>query len=280
VRGKGGVLIVGHVATLLVGAGGAASAATESHVKAALVAESAWAVPGAALAVGIRLQMDPGWHTYWKNPGDSGLPTRVAWILPAGLVAGPLLWPTPERFGTQEVVNYGYTGEVLLLSELALPADLDPGKTLRIGATVNWLECRDVCRPGKGEVALEIPVRRGAAASGVSQPLFTTARKRLPAAPAGWTIKASAEAHRLLLAFSPPRPALVERAYFYPGERSLLDHAAPQGLASKAGAHTLLLARDPNRAAPVERLTGVLVTEGRRGSFALEIDVPLRRTGA
>jgi thiol:disulfide interchange protein DsbD len=248
-------------------------------VRASLVAEDAWAQPGQSLTLVIRLQTDAGWHTYWRNPGDSGLPTRVKWDLPAGLTAGPLLWPVPERFGAAPVVSYGYAGDVLLLSRLDLSPGVPPGTTLRIGATVQWLECQEICRPGRSEVALEIPVRHERPAGGAAASLFARARERLPAAPAGWTLRADAQPRSLRLSFRAPRSVPVERAHFYPGERSLLDHAAPQALELAGGTHTLTLPLDLNRRGPVARLAGVLVTEGRGATRAIEIDVPLQGAG-
>jgi len=99
------------LAPLLVLAAAEPSATAGPHVTASLAAERAWIQPGKAFSVGLRLQMDPEWHTYWKNPGDSGLPTRIRWTLPAGFEAGPIAWPSPERFATGPLASYGYDGE-------------------------------------------------------------------------------------------------------------------------------------------------------------------------
>src|SRR5258706_15968128 len=95
------------------GAVSAAPVRTE-HVEADLVAASDAVVPGQPLAVALRLKMIPGWHTYWRNPGDSGEPTRIEWKLPAGYAAGGILWPEPRRLPAGPLMNYGYEGEVLL----------------------------------------------------------------------------------------------------------------------------------------------------------------------
>jgi hypothetical protein len=104
------------VTLLLVTAGAGAEggpATAGRHVRASLVAEADAAQPGRSLLVGFRLEMEPGWHTYWRNPGDSGLPTKVRWELPEGFSAGELQWPRPIRFATGPLVSYGYEHEVL-----------------------------------------------------------------------------------------------------------------------------------------------------------------------
>jgi thiol:disulfide interchange protein DsbD len=223
--------------------------------------------------------MGAGWHTYWKNPGDSGLATRIHWDLPDGLTAGPVLWPTPEAFGEAPVVNYGYGGDVWLLVEVAVAPSVSAGSTVRLGASVHWLECREICRPGRSRVEIELPVRREPPAPNPAAPLFERARARLPATAAGWTLRATAGAQALRLMFRAPRAAAVDQARFLPDQRLLLDHAARQYLKSKDGTYVLELARDLNRVQPVERLTGVLVTQGRGRTQAVQVDIPVVHKG-
>src|SRR5438046_10750530 len=112
-----------------------AGSATDPHpVTARLVPELAAVAPGATLWVDLHLDIAPGWHTYWRNPGDSGLPTEIAWELPAGFSAGEAAWPTPERFVVGAIGNYGYQGAADLLVPITAPADLQPGDTVHIAA--------------------------------------------------------------------------------------------------------------------------------------------------
>src|SRR3989440_1234575 len=94
-----------------------------AHVEAELVAERASVQPGKPALVGLKLRMEPQWHTYWKNPGDSGLPTRLQWTLPPGWKAGEIQWPYPKPLPVGPLMNYGYEDEVVLLAELTPPAD-------------------------------------------------------------------------------------------------------------------------------------------------------------
>jgi thiol:disulfide interchange protein DsbD len=243
------------------------------HVKASLVAETDAVVPGRPLVVGIRLVMDAGWHTYWRNPGDSGLPTRARWTLPEGFAAGELQWPAPERFATGPLVSYGYSGEVMLPVEIRVPANVN-GAEARLAVRVDWLECEEACLPGRAELTLALPVRAAARAAEAA-PLFARARGQIPMPATGWSIAASAEPPGLALAVRPPEGEDLKGAYFYPEAPRVLEHAPPQTLERvSARRYRLRLARDPNGVS-VERLAGVLVVDTARGRRALRVDAPV-----
>jgi thiol:disulfide interchange protein DsbD len=244
------------------------------HVKASLVAETDAVQPGRPLTVGIRLEMEKGWHTYWRNPGDSGLPTRAKWDLPPGFAAGEILWPYPIRFPTGPLVSYGYEHDVLLPVEIRVPASMT-GPEVRIAARVDWLECLEACLPGRADVSLTLPVR-AAAGPGPHAALVSEARRRLPKKDPAWRFSASSPsaAGSLSLVVRPPRGTDLREAYFYPTTPRLLDYAQPQKLTREGVAHRLALARDPN-GAPSDRLAGVLVAGTAAGAVAVEVDVPL-----
>lgn len=147
------------------------------QVHAGIAAENMSIQPGRAFTAAIHFRVDPGWHIYGKDPGDTGLPTTVSWELPSGFSVGDLQWPAPRRFVAQGSASYGYEKEVSLLARITPPADLaSPGKaTLR--AHVSWLACRIECTPGKADLALELPVAPA-----------------LPAADPGWAAVRAASA--------------------------------------------------------------------------------------
>jgi thiol:disulfide interchange protein DsbD len=131
------------------------SAATRTQARLVLSAEAAR--PGETVTAGILLKMPPGWHTYWRNSGDSGAPTKIAWQLPDGIKAGEIQWPVPEKLTVADLTTYVYHDEVVLLVPLTLADQIAPGsKELR--AQVSWLECERVCVPGKGEVKASLEV--------------------------------------------------------------------------------------------------------------------------
>ena len=241
------------------------------HTKASLLSETDAVRPGQPFTVGIRLQMEKGWHTYWRNPGDSGLPTRARWELPAGFAAGEIQWPYPGRFATGPLVNYGYEGEVLLPVEIRVPTSL-PQSQVRIAVRVDWLECQEACLPGRAELSLTLPVR-ATTHLGPQAALFADARRRLPKKDPAWGFSASSAPGSVSLVVRPPRGTDLREAYFYPAVPRLLDHAQPQTLTRQGTAHRLALARDPN-GAPLERLAGVLVAGTGTGPVAVDVDVP------
>jgi thiol:disulfide interchange protein DsbD len=260
------------LSSLVLLAAAGAFAESSRHVKASLLAEGDAVVPGQPLTVGIRLQMDEGWHTYWRNPGDSGLPTRARWELPAGFAAGEIRWPYPIRFETGPLVSYGYERDVLLPVEIRVP--VAPGaREARIAARVDWLECREACVPGRADLSLVLPVR-AAKAAGPHAALFAEARRRLPAKDPAWRFTAQSAPPSLRLLARAPRGTTLRQAWFYPAAPRVLDHAKPQPLTRDGAAHRLDLPLDPNGAMP-ERLSGVLVAETASGTLALEVDAPL-----
>src|SRR5258706_1015456 len=146
------------------------------QVEAELVADRAAAAPGKPTLVGLKLRMEPHWHTYWKNPGDSGLPTRIEWILPPGWKAGEIRWPFPQPLPVGPLMNYGFEDEVVLLAELTPPADARPG-TAALKAKAEWLGGKDICIPDKGEIHFRLPP---AAYRARLQPRVVADRARVP----------------------------------------------------------------------------------------------------
>jgi len=135
------------------------SAAESRHTHASLVADVARATPGSSMTVGVVLRMDSGWHTYWMNPGESGLATAVRWTVPPGVVVSDLLWPLPEKtVEAGEVLTYGYAGEMMLLASVQLPATMPAQGAVKLQAEISWLECEKTCVPGNAAVAITIPI--------------------------------------------------------------------------------------------------------------------------
>jgi thiol:disulfide interchange protein DsbD len=106
------------------------------------------------------MKMDPAWHTYWRNPGEAGMATKIQWQLPPGVTAGDIEWPLPEKLPPAEVTTYGYNNEVMLLVPLKIPADYKPGMVLDLKANVSWLECKEECLPGKATVEAQLNTGR------------------------------------------------------------------------------------------------------------------------
>jgi thiol:disulfide interchange protein DsbD len=122
-----------------------------AHTQVGLILAADTARPGDIVLAGVDLKMDPGWHTYWKNPGAAGYATKIEWQLPPSVTAGEIQWPLPEKLPPADVTTYGYDNEVILLVPLKLASDLKPGP-LDLKAKVSWLECKEACVPGSGSV--------------------------------------------------------------------------------------------------------------------------------
>jgi thiol:disulfide interchange protein len=133
------------------------ASAQAAHTQAQLVLGDDIARPGETVLVGVHLKMEPGWHTYWKNPGEAGMATKIVWHLPQGVTAGDIQWPLPEKLPPAEVTTYGYENEVMLLVPLKLAPDVKPGP-LALSAKVSWLECKEQCIPGDGTVQATLNV--------------------------------------------------------------------------------------------------------------------------
>src|SRR5687767_2828025 len=149
------------------------------------------------------------WHTYWKNPGDSGLPTKIQWELPAGWKAGEIQWPYPKPLPVGPLMNYGYEDEVLLVTDITPAASAAPGR-YPLKAKAEWLVCKDICIPEKGELDLTLAV--GAAEGGVdsrSAAQFERARAQLPFDPSGWKFESALQGKTLVLRLTPPAGAAV-----------------------------------------------------------------------
>ena len=198
---------------------------TTGEVRAELVAHAPDGVgPGKPVWLGLKIEHQPHWHTYWKNPGDSGLPTTLTWQLPAAVRAGDIAWPTPQKLPVGPLMNYGYEGKLLL----PVPLTVSPafsGNALDIQLTAQWLVCKDVCIPQQGEFALSIPVQASTATHAAS---FAAAQAALPQVAPGAQARAELadEAKILRVAVSGLPAALQGRELaFFPETAGVIENA-------------------------------------------------------
>ncbi|MEX2607414.1 MAG: protein-disulfide reductase DsbD domain-containing protein [Kiritimatiellia bacterium] len=156
---------------------GQGEAESEPETTVDLISEYPTFVPGDQLLLGVVVTMKPHWHSYWKNPGDSGMPTTVKWEVPEGFEVGEIQWPTPERFLLERLVSYGYEGEFTLLMTLQTRENFPVGETVDIKGKVSWLECKDVCLPGSGTISLQL---KSAESTGEVNARIEQAAERMP----------------------------------------------------------------------------------------------------
>ncbi|MEM8600842.1 MAG: protein-disulfide reductase DsbD domain-containing protein, partial [Bacteroidota bacterium] len=252
------------------------------HSEATLVSEVAQIAPGKPFMVALRLTMDPRWHSYWINPGDSGLPTTVAWRLPAGFEAGPIQWPYPEQVPVAPFMTYAYYDEVLHLVEITPPDDLPVGSTVTLGGTADWLICEIECLTAAQDVSLTVAVADTATPDPTWASRIDEARTKLPHDLDGLTATASRSGNTFGLTLSglDADPAMLADAYFFPTEQRVIQHHTPQAIVrADDGTIQIALTRSAYAQADPASITGVLVaSEGTtfNGTHrALQIDAPL-----
>lgn len=227
----------------------ASSTGASRNVQVELVSEVEWVQPGTSFVLGIRQQMAPGWHTYWLNPGDSGLPTRMRWELPEGFQAEPFEWPVPEPISAPPLVSYGYEGEVMLLARVSPPATLKPGTTIRVGGRLDWLECEQACLPGRAQLDLELPVRaESPQADARLAPAFAATRARLPRD--GATLAARVQTGAQIVALSFRAPQRAQRATFFPRPSSSSSTRPPSACCARMRAIGSRCSRRPTPRPP------------------------------
>jgi len=198
------------------------------HVRVTLIGEHTSLAPGQSLQIGLLLQHEPHWHTYWINPGDSGLPTTLTWTLPPGFRTQDIEWPLPKRFDVGGLYNFGYDGEVLLPITLEVPANAAPGTTAHLAAEAKWLVCREECIPGKASLTLDLPI---AAPTPTPDTHWTAqfARARLAAPEAtAWKSEAHLDGERIVVTMRGPGLPNAAGLDAFVVQRKLADHKPPR----------------------------------------------------
>ncbi|NDC80150.1 MAG: thiol:disulfide interchange protein [Verrucomicrobia bacterium] len=224
--------------------------------------------PGFPLTVGIRFQPEPGWHIYWSNPGDSGMPPSVKWNLPPGFSAGPLRFPFPEKILTPPLVSYGYQNETVLLTEIAPPADWKSGP-VKLVAELDWLVCKEACLPGRARLDLTYPPGPSAMDGEIEK-----ARHALPVRIPSLQIQAGQTEGFLELSWQ----ALSETgsvAYF-PAEAGWVDEFRPAKNIREGHRQTLRIPLVEKARLP-QTISGLLVAEkpwDTAGHRSIEISTP------
>jgi DsbC/DsbD-like thiol-disulfide interchange protein len=249
-----------------------ATSPAEEHARLELISEQNAIVSDKELWIGVRFDLEDGWHTYWVNPGDSGEPPRFEWELPAGFQVGAIQWPYPTRISTPPFADYGYEHQVLLMVTVRPTPGLKEGVSERIAARVHYLVCRDVCIPGQKQLELTLPVKSDAAASSTAQG-FETTRLRLPQpVRKGWKISAASVGDEFLLDLR--IGTLNATPQFFPLEEEQVENAAVQAATTIPGGIRLHLKKSNHLLKPISRLKGVLVVASGK---AYMVDVPVQQ---
>lgn len=254
--------------TLIFAARSDAKLPADSHARIELIAEPNTAPPGGPLWIGLLFRLDAGWHIYWQNPGDSGEPPRIQWQLPAGIAAGSIRWPQPIRLGNGTVVDYGYEGQVLLMTPIEVASKGRATSISGLSADVKYIVCREMCIPGKAHLTLALPPSGDWGRWGA---VFEQTRQQLPKpAPADWRISAESDkSHFIVSVRGGPQAQSVS---FFPLEPSQIENSSPQDFVSDGSGFRLTLKKSELLVKPISTLRGLIVFGPGR---AFEIAAPV-----
>lgn len=248
------------------------------HTQAKLIL-SAVAKAGDTVLAGVQLKMEPGWHTYWKNPGEAGQATEIKWTLPPGVTAGEIQWPLPHRIPPADVVTYGYEDEVVLLVPLKLDATF-PAGPVTLKARVSWLECKESCIPADTEISstLNFDGETGNADDYANAKLLADWQPKVPvsanslSAQAFWEKPPSGDKRNLMLQWLGP-PAGAD---FFPAASDDFEiQGATENVSAPAGTVELRKVVKKFSGDWPKEISGVIVTgtgDARRG-FAVKLAV-------
>src|SRR5215510_6017342 len=234
------------------------------RVTVSLISDAVTIEPGSIFWVGLRQRIASGWHTYWINPGDSGEPPSIEWKLPEGFVAGPIVWPRPERLPVGPFMSFGYEREVVLPIQMTAPASLAVGTGVTLRGHASWLVCEKICIPEEADIALSLPVAAGPPAPSTTAPAVEQARRLVPT-PSPWTASLSATPETVSIRIAAPDLAAeqIAGAWFFPMRWGVIDHAAPQTVAVDRRGITLRAARGQLPQGTASDVDGVLVIQER-----------------
>ncbi|HXD07924.1 MAG TPA: thioredoxin family protein [Burkholderiaceae bacterium] len=243
------------------------SKVTTEQVRAELVADAPEGVgPDKPVWLGLRITHAPHWHTYWKNPGDSGLPTRVEWTLPEGVTAGEIDWPTPKRLPIGTLMNYGYEDTVLLPVKLQVPANWQ-GSKLDIKLHADWLVCKTECIPQSGDFRLSLPAT---VTTALNHGEFEEAWARRPVAAPRALAAAHVGSDGLTLTVSGLGASLQgKQAVFFPQTPNIIDNAAAVEQRWNGDSFEARVKLSSQRTESPASLPGVFVFDGERSGVAL-----------
>jgi len=237
--------------------------AKPEHARLSLISERTALAPGSSEWIGLRFDLEPGWHIYWTNPGDSGEPPKVTWNLPSGIQAGDLEFPAPQRIKDHSLIDYGYQDNVVLLARLTVPRSSTFNKA-EIAADVRYLVCREVCVPAKEHVSVSLPI----AASAKNSPddsKIQDARARLPQPlPAGLHLSGKVAGDFLVITVGPAKqPNFSSIKDFLPADTPVVDNTAAPIVEPGKDSIQIKLKKSEQLDHPISQLHGLLITNDK-----------------
>ena len=269
------------------------------RVEARLVAEVV-GVPasGGVISLALHQKMEPDWHTYWRNPGESGEPTTLTWALPQGFAASDIKWPHPERIPYGELANYGYSHQVLLRTEITVPPGLTPGTSVTFKTDAAWLVCKDICVPEAGTLDITLPVVEGTPEPDAEwQPLFAKTRDAEPKLDGPLIGRFSVGENGVTLYFKPNGDTFtlyfgereedglsLDTLQFFPYTKGLIKASTPQSVQTREDGFRIVVApgwrlRDQNQLSATDKIDGIWVVKSPSGDESIAFEISLQKGG-
>ncbi|MCF8259198.1 MAG: thioredoxin family protein [Melioribacteraceae bacterium] len=251
----------------------------EEYVEGKLLSEVKTIEAGKQFTLAVKLKMEDHWHIYWRNVGDTGLPTTIDWTLPEGFEAGEINWPYPESFDFGGLINLGYENEAVLLVDIKTP-DVITSDQITIKAEIKYLACYRSCIPGKEEIEIILPVGNEIANTELAEE-FADARSKIPISSNDWKIEAATNGEILNIFAANPSwfEGEINKIKFFPYSEELIAYAPEQKLEKLDNGYILSIELSEYYTGENQNIEGVLVTDsgwrGEGSEKAMEIKVTL-----
>lgn len=270
--------VLALVFTAFPGTAPAAPLNAPEYVATTIVPETTSVRPGDTLTLMVEQTIKPGWHTYWKNPGDSGEALTVTWTLPEGLSAGALQWPSPHRMPIGPLLNFGYSEKVRYLTDIAVPENYT-GTSITLNADLAWLVCEEICIPETTKIDLSVPVTQDTPVA-TDETAFKEARAAMPRTVA-WPGMLEELDGSLMLSFTPDSEEVASLQgatdfAFFPEEWGLIQYAAPQTGGLEGNQIKLQLKRDTRALKDVPEIKGIITyvkADGTHEGVAVQVPI-------
>lgn len=255
-----------------------------AHVELELISSVEHSSPNSSFWLGLVVKPEKDWHTYWKNPGDSGITTTISWELPEGFSVSQIFWPYPQVLDYGELTSYGYKRDVVLLTKIDVSDKVVADSLQAIKMNVKFLACKEICVPGKAELTTQVSIQAGNDAGiNKNELVFDQALRELPKKSGNWKIKSfiSEGYFHFFIQSVNPLVKEIKGLRFFPFDGQLIDHHANQKLlALKKGNYELVVKKALNKDGPFDKAEGVVVfstiNHGLSGNEAIEISLPVQ----
>jgi len=252
----------------------------KSLAEACLVVDSFSSEKDSTISLGVLINLQDDWHIYWRNPGDSGLPTDIELILPNGITSSQIKFPLPKIFASDEIVNFGYAHQVLFLFDLKIPKDFKT-KELIISAKINSLICKELCKAFDTTATITLDLSKDFIADKTISSLFESTEKMLPMRNQNLDIIAELKSNYTYLKVfvNENEKQIINNIQFYPYEAGVFKNSVKQNMTQKENYFEIILEPDQFRIKDPALVSGLIIIEEIIGknlsTKAYEITVPI-----